>query len=69
MVWHFVPLADVQHDPEAIVSRLLEVADAAGVDTDDDQDDDAGTGVPWSVKASRRLLGDQGVWEPGNQDG
>jgi hypothetical protein len=33
--WIFVPLADVQDDPESIVARLLEVA---GED-DDDQDE------------------------------
>jgi hypothetical protein len=69
MAWIFVPLQDVQHDPEAIVARLLEVADAEGAGVDDDQDDDQeghqGDAEPpsWSVRASRAVYGDAAVWD------
>jgi hypothetical protein len=68
----FVPLADIQDDPDAIVARLLSVAAAnGGTGEDDDQDATAGLeGVqgdakplPWHVRASRRLFGDQAVWD------
>jgi hypothetical protein len=73
MGWIFVPLDDIGDDERSIVARLLDVADQ-----EDDQDDtDATAGVeghqgdakplPWAVRASRRLLGDHGIWR-GQED-
>jgi hypothetical protein len=65
----FIPLQDIEHDPEAIVDRLLAVA---GVDVDQDQEDghqDTQTALPWHVRLSRRLMGDRAPGSPDRRSG
>jgi hypothetical protein len=50
----FIPLADLGDDAEAICSRLWDVA---GVQNEEDADQDAQTALPWHVRAGRKLLG------------